>query len=265
MPPAPAPHPVHGPMHPGRCVSARRHEGSDPGCPCWGRGGLQGRAGTRKAPRGLCSLMGHVLHADAAPHAHHEALHLTLVDAAGDAEMPVLAPRSAPRVGRRLQRGTLSAGATVPLPGTKSGVQIFPGLQPPSRGLSPAALITPVLTQYFWIWPSGSCSSPHLQQEGSEEGLRAPRGDAPGGSRRTPSPCPLGRAVKPTPSSSISPQGQEPLWDPGTKVCASIPAPLLSTECSPPLVAAAPVQPSSLLPSSLPLPAQRKVDAFPPP
>lgn len=54
MPPAPAPHPVHGPMHPGRCVSARRHEGSDPGCPCWGRGGCRAGQGQGKL-RGVCA------------------------------------------------------------------------------------------------------------------------------------------------------------------------------------------------------------------
>lgn len=76
------------------------------------------------------SLVGHVLHADPAPHAHHEALHLTLVDAACDAEMPVLTPRSAPRVGCSLQwEHSERTNPPIPLPST--GVQTLPGLQPP--------------------------------------------------------------------------------------------------------------------------------------
>lgn len=104
------------PPHTPRCTQPLCQHGGDTQPP-----GL-GTQGTAPAPHPLpvlCgaavgtgpSLVGHVLRADAAPNSHHESLHLALVDAAGDAKVAALAPRRAPRVGRRLQRGqgTLSA------------------------------------------------------------------------------------------------------------------------------------------------------------
>ena len=152
----PAPHCVHPastklpharPTAPGCCVSTRQHEGSDPGCPRWrwGRGGTAGQGRDKDSSVGSAvpgrslvghSLVGHVLHADPAPHAHHEALHLTLVDTACDAEMPILTPRSAPRVGCSLQ-WEHSERTNPPPPSPAPVFRPSPGCSPPTPEAEP--------------------------------------------------------------------------------------------------------------------------------
>lgn len=95
------------------------------------------------------SVVSHVLHAHTAPHAQHEALDVTLVGSTHDAEVALLSPVWAPRVGRglgmrrRMSRAWRGGGR--------------------GKGTAAAAPAAQGLTQYLSVLPSGSDSSPHLR------------------------------------------------------------------------------------------------------
>lgn len=277
MPPGPAPRPMHGPLHPAAASAPGSTRGPTRGAPAGdgAGGGPQGRAGTRTAPWGLRCRGDHLWGAHlwgmsstlTRPHTPTTKLSTSHSLTPRAMRKCPSSPHALPHELAAVCNGSTQKGPTPHPPPQHQCSDPPRAAAPQPPRLSPAELITPLLTQYFWTWPSGSCSSPHLQQEGSEQRLRAPHGDARGDPRAHISPHPVGRAVKPIPSSSTF---QNPLWDAGKRGCASVPhpSPIAGHGALTPLTAAAPlfaVQPSSLLPFPLPLPARRKVDAFPPP
>lgn len=127
MPPGPAPRPMHGPLHPAAASAPGSTRGPTRGAPAGdgAGGGPQGRAGTRTAPWGLRCRGAHLWGT------HLWGMSSTLTRPHTPTTKLSTSHSLTPRAMRKC---------------------------PSSPHALPHELAA---VQYFWTWPSGSCSSPH--------------------------------------------------------------------------------------------------------
>lgn len=202
MPPGPAPRPMHGPLHPAAASAPGSTRGPTRGAPAGdgAGGGPQGRAGTRTAPWGLRCRGAHLWGTHlwgmsstlTRPHTPTTKLSTSHSLTPRAMRKCPSSPHALPHELAAVCNGSTQKGPTPHPPPQHQCSDPPRAAAPQPPRLSPAELITPLLTQYFWTWPSGSCSSPHLQQEGSEQRLRAPHG----GSQSTHFPPPRGEGCE---------------------------------------------------------------------